>query len=433
MSENERTHKGIELIRKGDEILFWAQFTAAEERARMRRWYKACVIIQFLLTFFSVGCAFIQIYIAKDAQNTEREAWNVVLVTLSGCFSVACCIIIIVRYSAKHHSFSLRMSYEISFFHFLNLRGKLWAFLFELLFVCVLPYSSDPSISNWMITVMIFRLLYPISLMIHSFSDLKKKQANICENLKEFSQKSPKFGVAMNLRYIFKYYGVYLTIGIYACFILLFAYMFFASDRIGDSENPRSLQYHVTIYWAVITATTVGYGDITPIGTFQQALSIVLVLIGVIMSSLLMGFITSSMGLKDNERKALQVAEKKILERKKKNAAARVIQSMIRIKSYSISKETACSQLKEIPKFAELRNKLFTSLAELYEIQETLHNNYNFDPDRAENKDSYELINRAWELAERHKRLDDLLESSNEMMDELMKGSDPFAKSAERQ
>ena len=42
-----------------------------------------------------------------------------------------------------------------------------------------------------------------------------------------------------------------------------------------------------SIYWAFITATTVGYGDIRPLKSVSKALSILIALIGMIFSGLL--------------------------------------------------------------------------------------------------------------------------------------------------
>jgi voltage-gated potassium channel len=43
------------------------------------------------------------------------------------------------------------------------------------------------------------------------------------------------------------------------------------------------------IYWAFITATTVGYGDIRPMGRLPKALSVLIALVGMIFTGIMVG------------------------------------------------------------------------------------------------------------------------------------------------
>jgi voltage-gated potassium channel len=75
--------------------------------------------------------------------------------------------------------------------------------------------------------------------------------------------------------------------------------MYFAEHR-AQPDKFDSIPH--TIYWSVITLTTVGYGDITPITPVGRFLTGVLLLIGVGVFALPAGIITA--GFLEESRKA---------------------------------------------------------------------------------------------------------------------------------
>ena len=75
--------------------------------------------------------------------------------------------------------------------------------------------------------------------------------------------------------------------------------MYFAEHR-AQPDKFDSIPH--TIYWSVITLTTVGYGDITPITPIGRFLTGVLLLIGVGVFALPAGIITA--GFLEESRKA---------------------------------------------------------------------------------------------------------------------------------
>ncbi len=65
-------------------------------------------------------------------------------------------------------------------------------------------------------------------------------------------------------------------------------------EQSGFTSIPRS------IYWAIVTITTVGYGDISPKTEFGQLLASVLMLIGYAIIAVPSGIVTASV-IKANE------------------------------------------------------------------------------------------------------------------------------------
>ncbi len=82
--------------------------------------------------------------------------------------------------------------------------------------------------------------------------------------------------------------------------IILFAFMvFFASTVIyifeGTGANPNINSFYDAIYWAVVTITTVGFGDISPVTVEGRFVTIFLIIGGITSISFMTSIITTSM------------------------------------------------------------------------------------------------------------------------------------------
>jgi voltage-gated potassium channel len=63
----------------------------------------------------------------------------------------------------------------------------------------------------------------------------------------------------------------------------------------GSYENTEFTSIPRSIYWAIVTITTVGYGDIAPITAFGQFLSAVLMILGYAVIAVPTGIVTTEM------------------------------------------------------------------------------------------------------------------------------------------
>jgi voltage-gated potassium channel len=94
--------------------------------------------------------------------------------------------------------------------------------------------------------------------------------------------------------------------------LVIFSFMvFFASTALyifeGTGENPKLENFFDAIYWAVITITTVGYGDISPQTDEGQFITMVLIIGGIGIISFMTSIMTTAMTQKLHEAKSQYV------------------------------------------------------------------------------------------------------------------------------
>jgi voltage-gated potassium channel len=84
-------------------------------------------------------------------------------------------------------------------------------------------------------------------------------------------------------------------------FIIASSLIYFAEHKIHPTHFnsiPDSM------YWALITLTTVGYGDVTPVTSLGKLISVISAMGGVVVVALLTGIIASSFSLQMERRKS---------------------------------------------------------------------------------------------------------------------------------
>ncbi|MEM0203214.1 MAG: ion channel [Archaeoglobaceae archaeon] len=107
--------------------------------------------------------------------------------------------------------------------------------------------------------------------------------------------------------------------------LLLFITILLGSISFYIAEGEvRNLSFFDCIYWAVVTITTVGYGDIVPATPLGKIISMVIVLLGVSIVSLFTASILSAVmseeerGLKEEIEKLIRKHEKRAMDEEEK-------------------------------------------------------------------------------------------------------------------
>jgi voltage-gated potassium channel len=90
--------------------------------------------------------------------------------------------------------------------------------------------------------------------------------------------------------------GVVVVIIVFTC-----AYVAYSVER---ATNPLFNSFGTSVWWAVVTITTVGYGDVYPITTAGRITGVVLMFSGVALLGVLAGTLASFFGFGDSEPEA---------------------------------------------------------------------------------------------------------------------------------
>lgn len=81
-------------------------------------------------------------------------------------------------------------------------------------------------------------------------------------------------------------------------------------NGLGIDDESVSTRYIASCYWAVVTISTVGYGDITPTNETEVLATIILVFIGVSSYSYIISRLTSIFAIVNNHKTEEQSREK---------------------------------------------------------------------------------------------------------------------------
>ena len=81
-------------------------------------------------------------------------------------------------------------------------------------------------------------------------------------------------------------------------------------NALGIDNETVATRYIAACYWAVVTISTVGYGDITPTNETEVIMTIILVFIGVSMYSYIISRLTSIFAIVNNSQTEEQSREK---------------------------------------------------------------------------------------------------------------------------
>ena len=113
-----------------------------------------------------------------------------------------------------------------------------------------------------------------------------------------------KYSVLNTLKYIIEEKKSFLTtLYIFSvAFVLSSSLIYYAEHKV-QPEAFRSIPD--AMYWSIITLTTVGYGDVSPITVFGKSIAAITAIFGVVVVALLTGIVANSFNAQMARRKVI--------------------------------------------------------------------------------------------------------------------------------
>lgn len=109
-------------------------------------------------------------------------------------------------------------------------------------------------------------------------------------------------------------------ISIFLYFVFILVCVFGSVMYLVESENPKFDSIPRSVYWSIVTVTTVGYGDITPTTVLGQFLSALLMILGYSIIAVPTGIVTGEFLVNRTPSTNTQVCENCSMEGHEDNA-----------------------------------------------------------------------------------------------------------------
>ncbi|KAG2438741.1 hypothetical protein HXX76_005286 [Chlamydomonas incerta] len=179
--------------------------------------------------------------------------------------------------------------------------------------ICVIVLSDGQGYTaKWVNAVSLIRLLRLLRLISVS------QVIHIDSTLGQDGWLSKYFNVS-TLYVIMVAYQVFVLVNFVACIMILLAYMHGLEDSWMTSASwedlttaSRAYQWYSSVYWIITTATTTGYGDISPRWWAEQVVINITMIAGMIAFGILVASVTTSLARADVAATRLQAHIKKI-------------------------------------------------------------------------------------------------------------------------
>jgi len=203
-------------------------------------------------------------------------------------------------------------------------KRNLFVLIAEILVILPQPIPYVPKVDK--LALLMFLRLFVIARSIRDFHPLYRRRREIWKETRLLYCQAPNtFSSMMMFRLFFKQHTASSVLGLGLFCFTYSAYAFYVADR-GVVQRA----WLDWIYFTVMTASTVGYGDISPITDLAKVVAIITALLGLVFTGFLISVISSWLTLTDFQREAgvwLQAQEQR---EQRRQLSASFIQTVFR-------------------------------------------------------------------------------------------------------
>lgn len=265
------------------------------------------------------------------ADTSSFKSSRLIVSVLCTALSITSIIVVVLKYSLSMQIYNAQFSVDLNFFRYITFR-KLWVtFIVEILINSLHPF---PFLDKGMkyITMLIFLRIYPLFYSVTYFSVIYQNRDDIQNAIAKMGgYRVPQFTAFLGLKELMSTHSALSLIIMVLIIIPSFSYILYFSEK--DMTDSKVINFGSTIYWGIITMTSVGYGDIYPSSDNPTGMIIACIaaLSGTIFISILSGVIVSALNVTETEQLTSMVSQRIILQNELRLISAQIIQTSIRL------------------------------------------------------------------------------------------------------
>jgi hypothetical protein len=174
--------------------------------------------------------------------------------------------------------------------------------------------------------ILIFARLYLVVNIIFKFSPPYQRRREILSNNPELQRTGFQPSVGGTLKMVFYDNPGMSTLALLVASLAILGFIIFVTERSANREDNQFRSLQNALWFAFVTFSTVGYGDMAPVTAFGRLASVACGAIGITTTTVFGGVVTNLMVQSREQRAVSQYLSETDADRNVEHSAARVIQ-----------------------------------------------------------------------------------------------------------
>lgn len=233
--------------------------------------------------------------------------FNAIISVLSVC-------IVIAIYNLEFSIFRFCTLYKGPWRKFLGHDKNYVGLIFKIAAFCIFPYPYAEKWSHFWSVAVIFRM-YPIQSVLQLTSDIYRMRHKIDIHMRFHNKDLPKYDAPLILRVMlntqgFKAFGCF-SVALY----VIMCYFAYAAMRYSSLSYPlessSDFSLATSLYWALQTTTTLGYGEIAlnHQDWYVLLIAMLVAFVGLVNNSVLTGLFAMELSPQGSEERAIEMSQ----------------------------------------------------------------------------------------------------------------------------
>eukprot|EP00754_Rhynchopus_humris_P010062 Rhum_TRINITY_DN14117_c6_g1::Rhum_TRINITY_DN14117_c6_g1_i1::g.72110::m.72110 len=206
-------------------------------------------------------------------------------------------------------------------------------FIAEVAVHLVLPFDfvMRNSVAYQLLLLGSFSRLYLVARLLHTSSPAFRRRGQIQSQYQDFRRMSLKVSWGLTIKISFYKYMWTMVTASTLTILFVLAFVIYVLERDTELDNPDFQELGNCFYFAFITFSTIGFGDMHPKSSYGKVIAILLGVLGHVILATFGGIITNKLAPSKTQQLVTEYLENQDAETNYRHAAALLIQSVWRV------------------------------------------------------------------------------------------------------